>query len=316
MDSEPSSQKSLRERPRSRGLGVFAAGSLALGHLTLLPSSAAAQFPSECTASGTTVTCTYSSPGQYVLDLFGGTGDLHVVAVGGSGGAGMPAEGIGGSDGGRGAQVTSVISEYPPRLFIFVGSDGVSGHFGGAGGFNGGGNSGSGAFLGGGGGGASDIRRNPADLDSQLIVAAGGGGGGAGSAPDNSGGHAGAAGGSGVGGGGGSGTESSGGTGGSAGSSGDSGSAGNAGIGGNGGGNAQITGGGGGSGLYGGGGGGADAAPGSAGGGGGGSSFGDDISIAPPNTQPRVVISFTPDPAQERCTGFLCIDLGSLFNFS
>lgn len=117
----------------------------------------------------------------------GGVHSIHVVAIGGSGGASelfVP--------GGAAAQVTGDISVTPGHaLYVVVGGRGQDGASGGAGGFNGG------ATGGAGGGGASDIRTSPfADglsPDHRLIVAAGGGGGG-GSGPTGLGGIGGAAG--------------------------------------------------------------------------------------------------------------------------
>jgi hypothetical protein len=117
----------------------------------------------------------------------GGVHSIHVVAIGGSGGASellVP--------GGAAAQVTGDISVTPGNtVYVEVGGRGQDGASGGAGGFNGG------ATGGAGGGGASDIRTSPfvdgLSPDDRLIVAAGGGGGG-GSGPTGMGGNGGAAG--------------------------------------------------------------------------------------------------------------------------
>src|SRR5271165_7053764 len=75
-----------------------------------------------------------------------GVGSVHVVAIGGSGGASSAA-------GGAAAQVTGDLSVMPGEtLYVEVGGDGQSSAAGGGGGFNGG------APGSAGGGGASDVR--------------------------------------------------------------------------------------------------------------------------------------------------------------
>ncbi len=129
-------------------------------------------------AQATTQTFIYTGAEQ-TFKVPGGVTSIHVVAIGGSGGANeFPIAG------GEAAKVVGDISVTPgATLYIEVGGNGLSsGLGGGLGGFNGGGDGGnSGA---GGGGGASDIRTSPLEdglaPDLRLIVAAGGGGTGAG----------------------------------------------------------------------------------------------------------------------------------------
>jgi hypothetical protein len=222
----------------------------------------------------------------------GGVHSIHVVAIGGSGGASellVP--------GGAAAQVTGDISVTPGQtLYIEVGGRGQDGASGGAGGFNGG------ATGGAGGGGASDIRTSPfADgltPDHRLIVAAGGGGGG-GSGPTGIGGTGGAAGENGTTGeggneGGGAGTAVLGGFGGSGCNlSGLEGQLGTGGIGGSS--ESGSPGGGGGGGYYGGGGGGGSCIAGSGGGGGGSSLIpvGGIAALASLAAAPEVQLTYT-----------------------
>jgi hypothetical protein len=128
-----------------------------------------------------------------------GVETIHVVLLGGRGGAGVT-----GGAGGAGARVEGDLSVTPgSTLYVEVASSGAAGvnGQGGVGGFNGGGSGGAGGpGSGGGGGGASDLRtisRTAADsLGSRRIVAGGGGGGGGGSSTGGDGGAAGVAGGS------------------------------------------------------------------------------------------------------------------------
>ncbi len=221
----------------------------------------------------------------------GGVTSIHVVAIGGKGGAATEATG------GVGAKVVGDVSVTPGQtLYIEVGGLGKDVGAGGAGGFNGG------AAGAGGGGGASDVRTSPREdglsPDHRLIVAAGGGGGG-GSGPTGAGANGGAAGESGAtseGGnaGGGAGTELAGGPGGlgcgSTGSEGERGSGG-------GGGSSETggPGGGGGGGYFGGGGGGGSCTAGS-GGGGGGFSFvplGGSLELASASAAPEILLTYT-----------------------
>jgi hypothetical protein len=252
-------------------------------------------------------TQTFASAGaEQIFTVPQGVTSLHVVAVGGRGGAGADS----GAAGGFGALATSDVSVTPGQvLYIEVGGNGSDGCCkegmgpgpGGEGGFNGGGAGGTGGPGGGGGGGASDVRTMPltatGSLGSRLVVAAGGGGGGApASGGTGVGGTAGAIGG--IGGSdttqAGAGTPTAGGAGGKninfaslAGSKGDlgvGGAGGNVGPGG--------AGGGGGGGVYGGGGGAAGQQPGGGGGGGGGAS-----GFAPSVTNGSIVADSTGTPS-------------------
>jgi Glycine rich protein len=197
---------------------------------------------------------------------------LHVVAVGGRGGAGS-----GSHEGGLGAQVTTDIAVTPGEaLYVDVGGDGLTG---GLPVFGGGGAAGAdllGGQPGGAGGGATEIRRlarSAPGSDATRIVVAGGAGGGGGGPNGGRGGDADADGEGWVGGEGEAGTAAAGGLGGDAAgagaTAGTDGQLGGGGAGGTGGG------GGGGGGYYGGGGGGGGdtTALGGGGGGGGGASF-------------------------------------------
>jgi Fibronectin type III domain len=257
----------------------------------------ASALPSNCTASGTTVTCSFSAGPEGTFTVPGGVSTVHVVAAGAGGGGTL------GGSGGPAAQVTADLSVTPgSTLFTEVAVGGGGGGADGAG-----------------GGGESDLRTCSVDdaacpavgsaHDPRLIVAGGGGG-------------AGAAGGGGSGGGGGVGTNTcdpgtsgtngavgtvggggagggcaSGGAGGFAGPGGVAGTGGTAGSGGAGG-TTFHGGGGGGAGFFGGGGGGSNGASngggaGNGGGGGGGSSFGPAGSVfATAVTGPQVTISY------------------------
>ena len=240
-------------------------------------------------AQATTVVFPYTG-GEGIFVVPAGITGLHVLAIGGSGGAAEA------KSGGVAAQVTGDITVAPGQiLYVEVGGKGQSSGEGGAGGFNGGG------AGGGGGGGASDVRTAPRSAgllpDTRLIVA--GGGGGAGASGSGTGGVGGAAGEPGGASdeyaGGGAGTQTEGG----AGASGCFGTGGNGerGVGGAGGYEAVETGpgGGGGGGLFGGGGGAGACHVGSSGGG-GGSSFvppwGSAI-LASASAAPVVEISYT-----------------------
>lgn len=253
-------------------------------------------------AQATTLTYLYTGSEQ-TFTVPAGITTLHVVAVGGSGGASAVL-------GGAAAQVTADLAVTPGQvLYIEVGGRGKDGASGGAGGFNGGAAGGSGGIsLAGGGGGASDIRTLPGPSlspDTRQIVAAGGGGGG-GTGIEAVGGAGGAAGEAGKvsadfeNGGGGAGTQSEGGTAGVGVNNGEGGTRGQGGVGssscGEGGG-----GGGGGGGLFGGGGAAAGCVSTSGGGGGGGSSLvpaGGSLALALLATEPQIQITYTP-PAGE-----------------
>jgi len=266
---------------------VVAAGVSALYALALAGSAGAR--PPECSQSGATVTCTFSTAGEDTFAVPANVSSVRVVANGGGGGASL------GAGGGSGAQVTSELSLTPgSNLFVEVGIGGGP----------------AGPGFSGGGGGESDVRTctisdatclaTGTAQDPRLVVT--GGGGGAGAAGSGGGGGAGTAtcnpGGNGsggnVGGGGNGGGCTSGGTGGAGGAAGGQpGGTGTASTGGAAG-DSGNGGGGGGAGFWGGGGGGGGGhAPGNGGGGGGGSSFGPTGSVfTTATTGPAVTISY------------------------
>jgi len=279
------------------------------------------------TTAGLTETCTYTTTGEDTFTVPAGVSSLHVIAVGGQGGATAF-----GDDGGFGGQVSADLAvQGGAGLYVEVGGNGGDGsrsnnaYAGGAGGLNGGAVGGAGGTStsapdgggGGGGGGASDLRSAPASAglspDPRLIVAGGGGG----ASNGVTGGTPGAAGATdqsdGVGGsGGGGGTAGAGGTGGVGGAgevdldyAGATGQAGALAVGGAGGTGGDLSngayidsggdgGGGGGGGYYGGGGGGGGGAAddGAAGGGGGGSDY-----VAPSATNATFAIDSTGVPS-------------------
>jgi uncharacterized repeat protein (TIGR01451 family) len=278
-------------------------------------------LPAACVQAGASVTCSYSSLFRDSLIVPRGVSTVHVVAVGGRGGAGPH------SVGGFGARITGDFDvNAGDPLYVLVGGNGGAWSFNGLnGGFNGGGH---GELDSGGGGGASEVRTSAVDANSQIIVAAGGGGGGGArtfAIAGGDGGIAGLRGGGGAdaplvpgreggtgGAGGQPGTSSAGGTGGPGGLSGGSiadgceGHPGLAGVGGNGAfipnSFCQNGGGGGGGGVYGGGSGGGggiendpDLTSGGGGGGGGGSSLvpAGGTATTDATGQPRIVISYT-----------------------
>src|SRR5579862_4104458 len=148
---------------------------LATGIAVLLPlavlsgteQARADALPSNCTASGATVTCTYSSGSEGTFTVPTVVSSIHVVAVGAGGGSTL------GGRGAPGAQVTADLSVKPGSTLYAEVDIG-----GGPGGANGAG-----------GGGESDLRscsiaaQNCPPLgtpfDPRLIVAGGGGGAGA-----------------------------------------------------------------------------------------------------------------------------------------
>jgi Fibronectin type III domain len=278
---------------------------LATGFVLLLPLAAlsgteqarAGTLPSNCAASGTTVTCTYSAGSEGTFTVPSAISSIHVVAAGAGGGNTL------GGVGARGAQVTADLSVTPGSTLYAEADIG-----GGPGGANGAG-----------GGGESDLRscsitdpNCPAvgtRADPRLIVAGGGGGAGAAGGGGNGGaagvgtsmcnpGNAGTNGFVGqVGGGGGGGGCFTGGTGGFAAPDGVAGTNGTASSGGTGG-TTFHGGGGGGAGYFGGGGGGSNGVgngggAGNGGGGGGGSSFGPNGStFAVATAGPQVQVSY------------------------
>ena len=159
----------FRSSPRHRSTR----GAAALSALGALVCALAWAAP----AQATTQTFTYTGAEQ-TFTVPVGVYSLHVLAIGGSGGASELA-------GGAAARVGGQLEVSPGKtLYVEVGGDGHNGGLsGGAGGFNGGGAAGNTGA--GGGGGGSDVRTSPRSVglspDDRLIVAGGGGGtGGAG----------------------------------------------------------------------------------------------------------------------------------------
>lgn len=259
-------------------------GILLLGLSTLLLGTRSAQAATQ-TFLFTGAEQTFKVPG--------GVTSVHVVAIGGAGGAATD------SSGGVAAEVSGDLTGLTPgqTLYVEVGGRGEDAGDGGVGGFNGGGN---GA---GGGGGASDVRTTPLAsgllTDKRLIVAAGGGGGG-GSGPLGLGANGGAAGAPGdaseLYGGGGAGTSTEGGLG-AEGCVGATGGNGERGFGGEGSNAGSLSGpGGGGGGGYFGGGGGAGSCEFGSSGGGGGSSLLPPLglqSLASLATEPKIEVTYT-----------------------
>src|SRR4051794_21900765 len=135
-------------------------------------------FAFAATAQAATHTDSFGyTGGEQTFTVPEGVSSVHVVAIGGSGGAGEF------GSGGQGARVTGDVPVTPGEvLYVEVGGNGhesflLSGD--GAGGVNRGGPSGS-TFPGAGGGGASDVRflarTAPTTLAARLVVAPGGGG--------------------------------------------------------------------------------------------------------------------------------------------
>ena len=156
---------------------------VALGVWIAASAPAAIALPAECTQSVTTVTCTYTTPGDHVFVVPSGVSVIHGAAIGGRGGDSSY------SFGGRGAHVSGDLFVTPgASLHAMVGGDANRS----AGGANGGGSGHrceSNVDYSGGGGGASDIRTG-ANLNSRLLVAGGGGGAGCGLQFTQSGGNA------------------------------------------------------------------------------------------------------------------------------
>lgn len=276
-------------RPARRGAALSALCLSALLTLSAAPAQAA------------TLTFLFTGSEQE-FTVPAGVTSIHVIAIGGSGGAG------GSAAGGAAAQVTANLAVTPGQtLYIEVGGKGKNSEGGGGGGFNGGAAGGAGGSpIAGGGGGASDVRLLPGpglSPDSRQIVAGGGGGGG-GTGIESAGGAGGAAESAGEASpdgdeGGGGGTQSAGGLGGiGVFSNGFEGQRGEGGAGGTscgpGGG-----GGGGGGGFFGGGGGGPGCEVLAGGGGGGGSSLvpaGGSLSLASLATAPQAQITYSLTP--------------------
>jgi hypothetical protein len=126
-------------------------------------------------ASADTITTTYSFTGsEQTFSVPAGVSQVHVLAVGGRGGANLD-----GIAGGSGAVVSADLTVTPGgTLYLEVGGNGGDATAStAAGGYNGGGASG---FDAGGGGGASDVRTassaSAGSLGTRLLVAGGGGG--------------------------------------------------------------------------------------------------------------------------------------------
>jgi hypothetical protein len=154
-------------------------GLLSLWGLALAGS--AASLPSNCSQSGSTVTCTYTGAGNYTFTVPAGVSSLDVTVVGAAGGLGRL-----GALGGAGASVedtsVSVIAGHVlPVVVGGVGGSGTTGAGSGVGGSPGGGGAsgdyptGGGREESGGGGGYSGLLDSS---NSPLVIAAGGGGGG------------------------------------------------------------------------------------------------------------------------------------------
>lgn len=147
-------------RARVLLMGGVAVTTAALGLQGAVP---AAGLPSECSQTGATVTCTYTS-GTNPFTVPAGVSSLHVVAIGGAGGGASY-----GLTGGYGARVEGDVPVTGgTTVYAVVGGNGDT--FGHAG-ANGGGMGAPGT-----GGGASDIRTAKTDLTTRLLVAGGGGG--------------------------------------------------------------------------------------------------------------------------------------------
>lgn len=177
----------------ARVVGVLAAvvGLLGLGAFALVGEASGAGSPcgtnGQFSQSGTTVTCTYATPGsEDTFTVPAGVNNVSVTAIGAPGGGAFD------GGGGRGAKVSNTALPVPPGagLWVDVGSTGgavpvCAPPFGTVpgGSFDGG----TGWGCAGGGGGSSALLRmqrasatltgNPA-TDSRLLVAGGGGGGG------------------------------------------------------------------------------------------------------------------------------------------
>jgi hypothetical protein len=173
---------------------VGAAGLLVAGLSVVGPATTASALPSNCTQTGSTVNCSFSSTGaEQAFTVPSGTSTVTISAVGAPGAV----FGDFSTSGGAGGVARSTVSLSPGVSTLYVEVGGAGGRPGpcnginGAesnGGWNGGG--GGGCENGYGGGGASDVRTvscgsscatggSATSLDSRLVVAAGGGGAGA-----------------------------------------------------------------------------------------------------------------------------------------
>jgi hypothetical protein len=108
---------------------------LALAVLAGAKQARASTLPSNCTASGATVTCTFSAGPEGTFTVPDGVSDIDVVAVGAGGGGTL------GGSGGPGAQVTADLGVTAgSTLFAEVAVGGGAGGADGAGGGGVGGN--------------------------------------------------------------------------------------------------------------------------------------------------------------------------------
>jgi uncharacterized repeat protein (TIGR01451 family) len=155
--------KHLTSRRRVTSLALGCAVTVAFGG-ALIAAAPAYALPPECTQPGgsTQVTCTYADPSSTpTFAVPDGVTSVHVVAIGGKGGSAPTADGTGVVPGGFGARVEGNIAVTPGQtLYLAIGWDGRD----------------SPQLTS--GGGASDIRTDPTDLTSRLVVAGGGGGAG------------------------------------------------------------------------------------------------------------------------------------------
>ena len=162
-------------RPSASALGLVGAAVAIVLTLGSQTGVARAALPAGCTQAGgsSTVTCTYTTPGQATFTVPTGVTSLGVTVVGGRGGGAYSA-GSNGGLGARGAGTLSVTAGQMLYLEVNVsGGDGGRDH--------------SGFQIGGGGGGESDVRTGTA-ATTRLFVAGGGGGtGGGGTAGGNAG---------------------------------------------------------------------------------------------------------------------------------
>jgi Putative Ig domain/Domain of unknown function DUF11 len=175
-----------RAPTRLARLAAPAAAVLAGTGLLALAGPAQQALAQTCTASGTTVTCTYTTVGPGTFTVPSNVTSLTVTAVGGAGGNGASNGAHAGGTGGTGAKVTKTLTVVPgSTLAIVVGGAGGngSGTTGGTGGTANGAGTGAGGdgggtgFAGGGGGASSTVTISGV---AQVVAPGGGGGGGAG----------------------------------------------------------------------------------------------------------------------------------------
>ncbi len=178
---------------RGSGLWLLAstAGLLGLWALALAGSAGATALPSNCSLSGTTVTCSYVYTGaQQSWKAPAGVRSVHIDAIGGTGGTNETDDGFGGYGGTVSADVATTGGS---TLYVEVGGNGSSAGPGGLSGSQVSGGAG-GVYthsyqISGGGGGASVVQtcsagaarcvtRYDGPKDPRRVVAGGGGGGG------------------------------------------------------------------------------------------------------------------------------------------